>query len=321
MTDIRLGIDVGGTKIALAFGTPGGRLLGRDRFPTLRLGSAEADLAEIARRARSLAEKSGVAWADVAAAGLSVPGPIDAESGRILRPPNLVGWDGAPVRSLLAAELALPVGRVGIENDANAAALAEWHFGAGRGHRGLVYLTMSTGLGGGLILGGRLHRGVASSAGEVGHMPIAWPGERCACGLHGCAEAYVGGAAWTRRLATVTPAGSAVAKLAGGAAHARPEHVVAAAREGDAFALEEMERFNELVSRVIVSLTMALAPECFVLGTIAVAADELFFPPVRAKVAERVWPFLSEALEIVPAALGEELPYRAGLAVAVNAES
>ncbi len=269
----------------------------------------------MAAEARGLAEQAQVPLESIRRVGVSLPGPLDAEAGVVLNPPNLPGWERVPVTETLGRALGRPVA---VENDANAAALAEWHYGAGQGVSHLVYLTASTGLGGGFVLGGRLHRGVASSAGEVGHMPIEWPGERCACGLSGCAEAYVGGAAWTRRLAKTTPADSRVAALAGDPSAARPEHVVAAAREGDAFALAEMEFFNERYTRVIVQLTMALAPERFVLGTIAVAADELFFPVVRERVRERVWPFLADGLEIVPAALGEELPYRAGLAVAVN---
>src|SRR5262249_6509691 len=159
----------------------------------------------------------------VAGVGVSMPSPLDVETGVVLNPPNLPSWDGLPVRSLVAEGLGRPVA---LENDANAAALAEWRFGAGRGCSDLVFLTMSGGVGGGLVLGGRLVRGVESSAGEVGHIPVEWEGEPCSCGLRGCLEAYTGGASWTRRLARLTPAASGVAKHAGGAEHARPEHVV-----------------------------------------------------------------------------------------------
>jgi glucokinase len=203
-----------------------------------------------------------------------------------------------------------------VENDANAAALAEWRFGAGRGAQHMVYLTMSTGVGGGLVLGGRLHRGVFASAGEVGHMPIVWEGEPCACGLRGCLEAYAGGAAWTRRLARVTPAASRVAALAGGAGP-RPEHVVAAAREGDSFALAEMDRYNDYLARAIVQLAFTLAPELVVLGTIPTAAgDALCLDPVRARVRSHLWPFLAGQLRVVPAELGDRLPELAGIVVA-----
>ncbi len=308
------GIDVGGTKIALALGDEHGDVRAHERRPTEPSGDAGADLDRIAADVGGLLEKAGVARSELGGVGVSVPGPLDPERGLVLNPPNLPGWNEAPVRDRLADALGVPVF---LENDANAAALAEWRFGAGRGTRHMLYLTASTGMGGGLVLDGRVHRGVMASAGEVGHMPVEWEGEPCSCGLRGCLEAYVGGRSWTRRLQRVTPGESRVAALAGGPERARPEHVVEAAREGDAFALAEMDRFNEYVARGIVALVFALAPERIVLGTIAVAAgEELCFVPVRERVARHVWPFLAERLSIVPAELGPRLPDYAGLGVA-----
>jgi glucokinase len=309
-----LGIDVGGTKTVIAIADEAGVLRGRRRFATPLSGDARADLSALAREARALCAEAGASPAKLQAVGVALPGPLDLEAGLLLSPPNLPGWQRLPVRDLLAAELGAPVA---LENDANAAALAEWRFGAGRGARDMVFLTMSTGVGGGLILGGKLQRGVATSAGEIGHMPIEWEGEPCACGKRGCLEAYVGGHAWSERLARVTPPESRVAALAGGAAHARPEHLLAAAREGDAFALAEVARFDDYLARAIVTLGFVLAPERVVLGTIAVAAGEtLCFAPVRAQVRARLWPAVADAMQIVPAELGERGPDYAGISVA-----
>jgi glucokinase len=204
---------------------------------------------------------------------------------------------------------------VALENDANAAALAEWRFGAGRGRRNVVYLTMSTGIGGGLILDGRLYRGHRSAAGEIGHIPLEQAGTRCACGLRGCFEAYAGGGAWARRLQEIAPDSSRVVELAGGRALVTPRHVVAAAHAGDAFALAELDRWCDVVARGIAVLAFTLAPERVILGTIAVAAgEELCFAPLRERVRARVWPILGDDLEIVPAALGDEVADLAGLA-------
>jgi glucokinase len=315
-TGILLGIDVGGTKVAFALGGADGGVRARRRRPTAPSGRLEDDLAGIAADARALLAEAGVRPGELAAVGVSLPGPLDPEAGLVLSPPNLPGWDRAPVRDRLAEALGAPVY---LENDANAAALAEWHFGAARGLRDVVYLTMSTGVGGGLILDGRLYRGVLSSAGEIGHVPIEWGGEPCACGQAGCLEAYVGGAAWTRRLRALAPVAGRVTALAGGREAVRPEHLVAAAREGDAFARDEMARWCDYVARGIVTLSFVLAPEAVVLGTIAVAAGEaLAFGPIRAQVARHVWPHLAPRLHILPAALGAELPYLAGLSVAVE---
>ena len=261
-------------------------------------------------------EEQGVAPSALAAVGVSAPGPLDGERGVVEGPPNLPGWDSVPLGVIFAAVLDRPVR---LENDANAAALAEWRFGAGRGLAHLVYLTMSTGVGAGLVLGGRLHRGAGGQAGEIGHAPIEWDGEPCACGQRGCLEAYVGGAAWTRRLRAATPDTSRVALLAGGRAQVRPEHVLAAAREGDAFAGAELARFNEYLARGIVLVGFALAPEAVILGTIPTAAGEdLCLGPVREIVARRLWPGLARTLRILPSALGEDLGAYAGLAVALQ---
>ncbi len=305
---------MGGTKVALALGNAAGELLARDIFPTPQSGDSGRDLDHIAKRARSLAERHEIAWRRIEAAGVSLPGPLDREAGILLNPPNLAGWANAPVGRQLESLLGVPVG---IENDANAAVLAEWRFGAGQGANDVVYLTMSTGVGGGIVLGGRLQRGIQSSAGEVGHLPIEWDGECCACGMKGCLEAYIGGAAWSRRLAEQTPADSGVARFAAGAAPT-PEHVVAAAREGDAFALGELDRFNHYLAWGIVQLGFVLAPEVVVLGTIPSAAGEaLCLEPVRAKVRERLWPALQDTLRIEASGCGDRLPDYAGLSVAI----
>lgn len=312
-----VGIDIGGTKVALALGDAEGRLEARWRRPTEPSGNPAADLERLAEDVRRLLAGAGVPLGEVAAVGVTAPGPLDVDAGLVLTPPNLPGWAHVPLVAQLASALGRPVF---LDNDANAAALAEWRFGAGRGLRHLVYLTMSTGVGGGLILDGRLYRGVLASAGEVGHAPVEWGGLPCACGLRGCLEAYVGGAAWTRRLRATAPEASRAVALAGGRAALEPEHVVAAAREGDAFALAELARWNDYVARGIVWLAMVLAPEAVVLGTIATAAGEaLSLGPIRRQVAAHVWPHLAPRLRILPAGLGADGPYLAGLAVAAEA--
>jgi len=317
MAERLVGIDIGGTKIAFVLGDTQGGIEARSRRPTGTSGDVRADVERLADDVRALLDEHGVKTSELRGVGVSVPGPFDPERGMLLRPPNMPGWRDVPLRDWLGDALGT---RVALENDANAAALAEWRYGAGRGHEHLVYMTMSTGVGGGLVLGGRIHRGAGFGAGEVGHAPVEPGGEPCGCGLHGCLEAYCGGINWTRRLQRVTPADSEVARLAGGADNARPEEVVEAAREGDAFALAELERFNDYLAQGIVQLAFVLDPSVVILGTICVAAgEELCFAPLREKVRERLWPDFADHLQIVPAELGAELPYRAGLAIAQDA--
>jgi glucokinase len=169
-----LGIDLGGTKLALALGDAQGRVTARLRRPTEPSGDATADIARIVADARRLLAEAGMGPADLVAVGVSAPGPVDPVRGEIVQPPNLPGWGRVPLREQLGSALGAPVR---IENDANAAALAEWRLGAGQGYEDLVYLTMSTGVGGGLVLGGRLHPGRLGNAGEIGHLPVEWDGE------------------------------------------------------------------------------------------------------------------------------------------------
>jgi glucokinase len=309
-------VDLGASKVAFALGDAAGRVRARWRRPTGPCGDPARDVARLLDDARAFLAEQGVAAAELRAVGVAAPGPLDRARGALLAPPNLPGWDDVPLRDALADGLGAPVQ---LENDASAAALAEWRFGAGRGFQDLVYLSMSTGVGGGLVLGGRLHTGVSGNAGEWGHVPVEWEGEPCACGRRGCLEAYAGGAAWTRRLRAEVPRDSRALALAGAREAVAPEHVIAAAREGDAFARAELERWNAYLARAVELVVQALAPEVVVLGTIAAAAGELCLAPVRARVAARVWPVLGRGLHVVAAGLGEELPYRTGLCVALQA--
>jgi glucokinase len=163
---LQLGIDLGGSKLAIAIANPDGRLIAHETRPSRISGDPNADVAAIAADAAGLVSRSGLTASDFDAVGLSVPGPIDHARGAILNPPNLPGWEDVPLRARMSELLGLPVR---VENDANAAALAEWRYGAGRGARNLVFLTMSTGVGTGLILDDRLYRGHRGRASEFGH--------------------------------------------------------------------------------------------------------------------------------------------------------
>jgi glucokinase len=312
-----LGFDIGGTKRVVVVGDHTGRPIAQIRRPMEHSGDWRADLAHLVADGRALLDECRAKGAGpLTRVGASVPGPADPLRGILINPPNLPSWRDVPIGAALREAFGV---EVRIENDANAAALAEHAAGAGQGVGHMVYLTMSTGVGGGLIAEGRLLGGAFGGAGEVGHLPIEFPGLPCECGLTGCLEAYVGGNAWQRRLRTVVPDSSEVLALAGGDRDAvRPEHLVAAARAGDAFACREFTRWLDYLARGIVSLVMILEPERIVLGTIAVAAGEaLCFEPLRERVASALWPHQAERLSIVPASLGSELPSLAGLAVAL----
>ena len=210
--------------------------------------------------------------------------------------PNLPGWpeEGTPLAQIVARELGgdLPVF---LENDADATALAEWQFGAGRGARTMAFLTVGTGIGAGLILDGRLHRGARGAGGEVGHMAVVSEGGRaCACGLSGCLEAYASGPSIVR-----------VARERGYTGEADGRAVVAAARAGDPACLFAVRQAGEMLGRGIAALAMLLNPERVVLGTLAVHAGDLLLPEIERVARERAWPRNTDGLQVVPAALGD----------------
>ncbi|MBV9689617.1 MAG: ROK family protein, partial [Ktedonobacteraceae bacterium] len=168
-------LDLGGTQIRTAV-LCGNRLLSRVRLLTGEEPLPERILPRIFAAIQQAVDEAGVTLDQIAGIGVGAPGPLNSRIGVVYAPPNLAGWHNVPLRDLLEQQFHLPTF---IENDANAAALGEYMFGAGRGSSDMVYLTISTGIGGGVILGGKLLRGVIGTAGELGHMTIDWHGERC----------------------------------------------------------------------------------------------------------------------------------------------
>jgi len=309
------GIDFGGTKCAVVLGRDTGDILAESRIEDWASGDPERDLAVLVDEVRSIARQTDTRLAEIAALGVSSPGPLDSSTGIVIDAPNLPGWRNFPLRSRLEAELGLPVR---VENDANAAALAEWRHGAGQGARSLVFLTMSTGVGAGLIFDGRLYRGAHFEAGEIGHVPVVLDGRACSCGLRGCLEAYVGGAALADRMREDVEQGRAAAilELAGG----NPERISArvwaeAVRARDPYALELREDFLDHLAQGLAILIIALDPERIVLGTIIRENPDLFLGEIRARTRARIRPELRD-IRIEPAALGARLPAYAALSVA-----
>lgn len=302
MHDLTVGVDLGGTKIAAVLLDSAGEILGEVRRPTGAEGGLEAVLRVIVDSVRDLA---GKVQGRIAAVGLGAPGPLNRREGVIYHAPNLPGWRDVPIVRLLQDELGCPVF---LENDANAAGFGEWALGAGRGTRDMIYLTISTGIGGGLIIDGRIHHGRDDGAGEVGHMTVLPDGPRCGCGRKGCWEALASGTAIARAMVARLGSGgeSRVLALAGGNPEAITAALVAqAAREGDALAREVLDRAFYYLAVGIVNLIHLLNPEAVVIGGGVAKMGEELFAPVRAMVKERAYPVMARDLPIVPAALGD----------------
>lgn len=284
-----LGIDLGGTKSAALLLEEDGTVVHRLAAPTPATGDAETLFAFLL----GLAERT-LALGPVVGVGVSAGAPADAQNGLIFAAPNLPGWGtaGFPFAARLSGALGgLPVR---VENDADATALAEHRFGAGRGTRNMAFLTVGTGIGSGLVLNGGLHRGRRGAGGEIGHIAVVPEGRACPCGLQGCLEAYASGPSVTR-----------IAQELGWTGEASGRAVVEGARAGNAACLASLEQAATHLGQGLATLAMLLDLERVVLGTLAVHAGDLLLPRVRAVVRERAWARLTEGLEIVPAELGD----------------
>ncbi len=310
-----LGIDIGGTKVALGLAETSGALLARSQHPAETERGPDAMLERIVAEAKSLlAHASGRATA----IGISCGGPLDRDRGVVLGPPNLPGWTSVPIVERLAVALGAPAA---LDNDANLAALGEQRFGAGRGYDDLLYLTISTGIGGGILQGGRLVHGLAGSAGELGHQTLDPQGPRCGCGNRGCMEALASGTAIARaarEAASARPSqATELMTRAGGDPRQLSARIVAeAAAGGDALALDLWDRAMGWLGIGIANAITILAPQAVILGGGMSAAGALLFDPVNAIIRERVRLVPIERVALLPAALGLDSPLRGALAMA-----
>ncbi len=302
-----LGVDIGGTKLATVLATRDGEILHKVRLPTEQERGPEFGVARLVAMLRRNLAEGGVTPEEVIGIGVACGSPMDAERGIILGPPNLQSWNPVPIKGILEDEFRV---YTRLENDANAGALAEWLFGAGRGHRHVIYMTMGTGIGGGLILDGRLYRGANGNAGEVGHMRVvAEGGPLCGCGKRGCLEAFCSGPAIARRTREALAAhpDSLILELAGSLDAVSAEHLFAAARRGDGLALRLVDETAHYLGVGLANVIQALNPEVIVLGTIATSQGDFFLDRVRRVVRAETWPQMAEAVAILPSPLGDRV--------------
>ena len=314
-----LGIDIGGTKTAICVGTETGKILSSTRIPTLTGDSMETYFRQIRGKCEETLAQAGINLSAIDAVGISAPGPLSVSKGLLLAPPNNPGWKNVPVVSMISEMLGRPVF---MNNDANAAVLAEYFFGEFKGTDNLVYLTFSTGMGGGIIAAGRLVQGITDMGGEVGHQTLDINGPLCGCGRSGCFEAYVGGKNLSDRLKADIRARNIktmiIDKAGGNIDQITPKALAAAAREGDRFAIGEWDMFMERLAQGIGNIIMILNPEAVVLGTIAIHEGDMVMKPLREKLPKYTWEWALTPCKISPSALGVELGDLGALAVGIT---
>ncbi len=298
-----IGVDVGGTKVLGGVVDENGSVLKTARRDTPREGGAALTQA-IADVAHELMADSAIESVGVSAAGF-----VSSDRKTMLATPNIAGWNGVNLDDELTAHIGLPVV---IENDANAAAWGEARFGAGRGKRHMLMLTVGTGIGGGIVVNGDLSRGAFGIAAEIGHMRVVPEGHLCGCGARGCFEQYASGNALLRHAREAIAASPDIARNLlsrgdGSLEGLTGKAITDAAREGDAVALAAFNTTAQWLGAGIASLSVILDPECVVIGGGVIDAGEVLLEPTRAALI-RYMPFAGKHPypEIIAAQLGNE---------------
>jgi glucokinase len=299
-----LGIDLGGTSIKTGVVDKQGKILAQVEVPTEAAAGLETVIANMAKGARLAVEKAGLSMDQVAGAGVGAPGICNVAEGVVVTAGNL-GWQDVPVCALLSQQLSIPVT---LENDANCAALGEQWSGAARGTQHVVMLTIGTGVGGGLILNGKIYHGFKGWAGELGHMPAVENGPQCGCGQRGCLETVASATAMGALAKQAIESGTApyLAKRAEELGKVDARLVIYAAREGDQVAQEILNQVAGYLGAAIASMVSALNPEAVVIGGGASAAGDLLLEPIRRVVNERAMPGPAAACQILQASLGND---------------
>ncbi len=299
---VTVGVDIGGTKVAAVLLDEHGRMLARMKVPTRAEGGFATSLAQVVSVVREMLSRARAKGLSVHALGVGCPGPLDPRAGVVYRPPNLPGWDEVPIRSLLEEETGLPVC---VDNDGNLAALAEAAFGSGRGVGHLVYFTLGTGVGGGVVADDKVFYGKRGAAAELGHLVVEAGGRPCRCGGRGCLEAYVSGPSLVRRTKEALEAGAYSVYL-------RPEQeltparVTEAARAGDPLAKEIWEETIAYLAAGVVSAVHAFDPAMVVIGGGMAAIGDMLFLPLRGLVEKWVMAYPGRGLRILPSCLGTD---------------
>lgn len=300
-----IGVDLGGTKIATGLADRQGRILARQIVPTLAPQGADAVIRRIVETIHRVLADADIRREAVAGIGICCPGPLDPETGVVFLAPNL-NWRNVPICDRLAAEFGLPVK---LENDANAAALAELWFGAGRGASSLLYMTVSTGVGGGIIFDGEIVHGRNFTAGEIGHtIVMAKDGYLCGCGQRGCLEAVASGTAIANAVRRAAAAGrhTEALSLAAHPGEIDAKVVAEAAARGDAVAQEALDEAFLYLGTFIVSMLNVLNMEKVVIGG-GVSKLDAMLPALRGIVAERMAEVPARDTPIVAAETGENV--------------
>ena len=300
MTNWVVGIDLGATKTALGLLDPTDTIVTRSRIPTRADEGPRRVVERIIRRIREL-ESVVPNGRRIGAVGICTPGPVDHETGTLLDPPNIPALHNAPLGQMLGDRLGIPVT---LEHDAKAAALGEFHHGAGRGEQSMVYIVIGTGVGAAIIVDGQLYRGMRNSAGEVGHITLDRQGDPCACGGRGCVQNHMSGPGLAHHYqSALIRAGQEPAE--------RPvtgERVTYWAAQGDLIAQQVVTRAGTALGTAIATMAMLLDIELYVVGSSVARAGDLILEPARRAVPHYCYRSVAQRVRILPSELWDDGP-------------
>lgn len=295
MDGLTIGVDIGGTKVAAGLVDAAGAITHRSRVPMASRGSAAEGFACVRSAIEAIFDAAPGARGQVTGIGICAPGPLDPATGVILNPPNVPCWRDYPLAAETSRAFGVPAR---VDNDANAAGLAEALWGAGVGYRNVFFAILGTGIGTGVVFDRKIYHGRTGSAAEGGHITIDYRGPKCGCGKPGCIEAYASGPNIARRARERLKDGgtSRVLELAGSVEGVRTEHIGEAFREGDAAAREILEETAQLLTVWLGSIVDLLEPDVMVVGGGVAELMSSFFASMRAGL--RDWAINQRAGEI-----------------------
>lgn len=307
-----VGVDIGGTKVAAGLVNANGEILSQTRVPMVGNASAEAGLgATLSAISKALPTDAR----QIAGIGICAPGPLDPRTGVILNPPNLPCWRDFPLAAEVQKAYSVPVN---VDNDANAAALAEARWGAARGYSNVFYATLGTGIGTGVVFDGKIYHGRTGAAGEGGHVSIDRNGPICFCGKPGCIEVFASGTAIVKRARAKVAEGrkSLLSEMASGDPQSiTGETIAQAVGAGDVLAREIMNDCAEMLALWLSNMVDVLDPEIIVIGGGAAALYEPFFDAIRERLPELAINPRAHEITIAPARYGADSGIAGGAAL------
>ncbi|HSK87465.1 MAG TPA: ROK family transcriptional regulator [Anaerolineales bacterium] len=308
-------IDMGATHLSVALGDFSARILEEVEVPFHVDMGPEEGLQKADQILRELLQKRGWSTRDLSGAGVGVPGPVIAEKGMVMAPPIMPGWDRFPIRATLEQKWGTPVT---LNNDAELGALGEWAFGAGRGEKNLAFIKVGSGIGAGLIINQQIYGGTTGSAGEIGHLTVDENGPLCACGNHGCLEAFAGGHAIASQGKKLAASGKRTLLSEKNPDSITARDVVEAARRGDLAAQEIIKRSGTFIGIAIAGLINLINPGTVIIGGGVAQVGDLMTGPIRQAVRERSLRASEHSVRITTAMLGRRSSLIGALVQAIH---